>query len=1427
MLNQCINKTKIYFLLSLIVTFPFLLKGQEELKFNHITLTKGLSQSSIKSICQDFRGYMWFGTADGLNKYNGFEIVKYYYTPGDSTSITSSDITCLYENPYDSILYIGTKNAGISVYNRDYNNFIPFERLLKPEQRKSLSNIVGFYAIDKNYLWIVSNGKGIFLFNKKDSTLYSPEFNEKRVFKTVTDIVFDSDKTKNMWITTTYGLYYWNTDDKDKDPVRITLAGTGKRIHITSLESDSKGRIYIGTWNNGLLRYNPHTGNTVSVFFSKNKYTEKPLKINDVLISKNSNIWVGTTFGLYKVKKDTVQSFINDYLNPYSINDNHVISLYESKSGIIWIGTLLGGVNELDPKTALFPKYHNFFSGSQNVSGYYTGYNNIFGIKTDDKKHVWINTSGGLLEIKPLYFKTRKSEGNVIRHISNHLYGDIFIDNRLGIFYSVANSIILMHKNGKKEKLTPKIRRQTGGNITYFTSGLTDSDGMIWFSTAFGMLKYDIDKNKFELFTVKNSSKGVNIIINEIKENSKGKILITTNNGVLIEFDKYTGLSKTIFPFDNDEDGGNKFSSIFSVLEYEPGKLYTGTNSGLYFIDIEKQQYKHFLKINGKSINVIYGLLKDKKGELWCTTNNGVLVYEPKSGIFQHFTYYEGLQSNEFNQASYHKDKNGIFYIGGIDGLNVFNPDDIHPDNLIPTPIIEKFEILYDPVTPSTHPEILKKQISETSKLELSYKQSTFSFEYIALCYSQPDRINYKYMLEGFDNKWVEAGNRRSATYTNVPPGDYIFKVLNTNTNGLWRKDPLAVRLVIPAPFWQTIWFRLLIIFTIISTGLLIFYLKIQSIKKQKLLLTKTINEKTEELYEQKLKIEQQNKELLSRNQIITEKNKNLNTQHMQIKQQHDELVKLTKKLKETNKAKLQFFTAISHEFRTPLTLIISPLQDIIKNTDRFNKVQLIRHLNTVYSNASKLLLLMNQLLDFRKVESGNEKLIISNIEIVSFAKKILLLYNDLALKNNIKTGLRASAPSIEITSDSLKLEKIITNLISNAFRNTPANGEISLDIRMIKNDKGEKCVQVTVADSGYGVNKETINKIFDHDDREESEYISHGGGLGLILVRRYIEALEGKIRVESTLGDGARFIFTIPAEKHVPNAVQEEQAIKHMWDNSQQVVASLQSYFPINMNNVETSDDRGKQTILLIEYDKDLKHYLKDTLSGYYRVITADTTEKGFQIATSKNPDLIITDVKADEEDGFKFCSRVKSHFNTSHIPIIIISALTEHENIVNGLSAGANDYITKPFELEFLLIKINNLLNLRNKLQTKIIHDTQLTDHEFTNKKDKQFLDKVIECIENNISDSTYSVDQLCDCVGVSHPQVYRKIKAMTNMSISVFIRNIRLKKAATLLLSGDMKINEVAYEVGFSDPNYFTKCFTKLYEQTPREYVKNAQE
>lgn len=1389
-------------------------------KFMHITVKDGLSQSSVKTILQDFNGYIWFGTADGLNRYNGFSITKFYHEPTKANSLCSNDITCIYENPYDSTLYFGSNESGISIYNRHNDSFNSFKNILKTADRQHIKNIKSIYATDKDSLWILSHGNGLFCFNYNDSSLFSPSFNTNPLFQKTNCIIPDSEGI--FWIGTDNGLYFWEPKSITT-PQKVNLNLGDEEFSITKLKYDIKGNLYIGTKFNGLLKYNPYSKHTSTIYKPDNNTTGVSKSITDIIITNNNTLWIATKIGLLKIENSEISIYKHNPLNSETINRNNILCLYEDKSGIVWIGTLLGGANRFDPKTNTFPLYKDFAPQSIGSKTSYHNYNTLYAIYIDNKKSVWVNTSNGLLELKPSYFTSRKEKDNVIKHYNKPLIGNMFYNDKIGLLLSFGEGICLRQNNGTLIKLHSDILEQTGNSILSFVYAFTDSDGIIWFSTSKGLLKFNWLKHTFKFIELNaDNNNKTPIIISTIIENYEGKLIVGTNDGKLFEFDRHIESLKQIIPINSDKSP--RFSRIFAIHESSADQLWIATNTGLYYLNNKSKELKQLIKQSGESITVVYSILVDERDNLWCTSNNGLLKYNSNNGTFQRYTYYEGLQSNEFNQNSFYQSNDGTFYIGGINGLNIFHPKDIQPDNLIPPLIIDKLEILYEPVTAASHPNILKGKLCETKSITLSYKQATFSFEYIALSYRQPTIINYRYMLEGYDNMWIEAGNRRIATYTKVPPGEYTFKVINTNNNGIWNKKPISIKIIILPPYWQTSWFKALLLIILLASFYIILYLKLKGIKNQKAVLTTAVEEKTKTLNEQKIKIEQQNHELISTNEIITLKNKDLNKQHNQIKAQHKELFLLTGKLKETNKAKLRFFTSISHEFRSPLTLIISPLQDIIKNTDKFNKVQLIRHLKTIYSNASKLLLLIDQLLDFRKAETGNDKLTISKIEINSFAKQIISLFDDLTTKNNIKVSFISSVQKLEITGDSMKIEKIITNLLSNAFKNTPNNGEISINTTTITKEKNNKDIQFSVTDTGEGIDENSIPHIFDRFHQGVEDYSKHGSGIGLALVKKYVELHDGEITVNSHSGEGTTFTFTLPAKKHIPNTTIE-QTYKPTENNSQQLRASFQSYFPINLNSIETSEDLKKQEILIVEDDNDFNKYLKDALSNYHKITTSSSAEKGFLIASSKNPDLIITDVMLKGMNGFDFCNKIKSHFNTRHIPILLLTALTDHENIVKGLSSGAIDYITKPFEIEYLIIKINNILHLKHDLQTKIMQDSQVTTNEIINEKDKAFIDKIVECIEANISDSSYNVDLLCECVGISHPQVYRRIKSLTNQSVSVFIRNVRLKRAAKLLLSGEMKVNEVAYKVGFSDPNYFTKCFTNLYEQTPREFIKNA--
>ncbi len=1420
------------FILLVCVAVLFMSSSSDRVKFSFLTIKDGLSQSSIKCIYQDSDGYLWIGTSDGLNKFDGYKFTIYDNNPINPNSICGNDITCIYENPHDSILWIGTQSNGLVAYNKGKDNFISFQHSSQSKKSIPSNFIKDILATKDQKLWFATKGGGICYLNPEDSTFVQPGFNSASKFHNVNCL--ETDEKGNLWLGTSNGLFFWSFEKQKSDdlPTKIEI-DPGRNIAVTALKYDFRGNLFIGTANSGLFKYHPVTKQIINYVASGLKNSISSNRIRDILQTRNGNIWIATMDGLCKfnVKKSFFEIYRNIQYEPESLNNDVIYSLYEDVSGIIWIGTYLGGINKIDPIQNRFPKYNNFSLLIDN----HKAYNDIRGICIDDKMSTWISTSRGLLELKPTFFTSSSRKEQIATYFEGQTSGRLLFHEDEGIFTNTNSGISLINKNGSIKHLSHQILQQTGHNIFSFSVAIVDSDGNIWFATGLGLLKYIVKDKSFKLVTHGIPATG-EILSNilAIEEDFTGTLWLGTYDGKLLKFDRYSETFEQVLPFVVNNEMIS-FKKIFSIYESSPGIIWFGTNMGLYRYNDKTSEIIRFLESDGLSNNVVYGLLGDDNDNVWCSTNNGLSVFNIILKTFTNYTYEDGLQSNEFNQSAYFKSQDGTMYMGGIEGLNIFHPDNIKSNTFLPPIVISGMEIQHKPVDQHSHPEIIDKQLSEIEELKLSHKQATFSFEFTALSFSLPARNRYMYFLEGYDEDWVEAGNRRIATYTNVLQGSYIFKVKGSNNDGLWNETPATIKVKISPPFWKTIWFRLLLSVTIGAIIFLLFYLRLRDIKNQRALLRRKVDEKTNALSKQNIKIEKQNdellrinREILNQNEKIKKKNHKLSEQHKQISKQRDNLLYLAEQVKEANQAKIRFFTSVSHEIRTPLTLIISPLKELVGDIENIEKNQLKRKFRTIYGNASKLLVMVNQLLDFRKMETDNMELNMTKVELVSFVQQIAFLFNEMAVLKHFDFSFTSGEKRVEAWVDGEKVEKIIYNLLSNAFKYTNEGGKISISVNSEKPDNSSGYALIKVKDSGIGIDKDKIPFIFerfyqlDHSKAQENP----GSGLGLALTKKYIELHRGEILVESQPGVGSSFIVKIPLGNQ-----NDESSDKVETDNKLQtldkdmLMASISDYVPVSLNMVETSEDRQKPLLLIIEDDNNLREYLVDVLSGIFRVVGSESGEEGFEISKSKNPDIIICDVMLPGMNGFEFCQKVKSELRISHIPVILLTALADHDSHMSGIKAGADDFITKPFDLQHLVLKIENLIEQRRKLQLKYKQETNIDTPElFDGTEDKKFLKSMINCVENNLSDPLFNVDKLCAEVGLSQPQVYRKVKALTNLSISEFIRNIRLKKATQLLMSHKFKINEVAYEVGFSDPNYFTKCFIKLFRMTPSDYVKS---
>ncbi|MFZ5429546.1 MAG: two-component regulator propeller domain-containing protein [Bacteroidota bacterium] len=1417
--------------IAICISFAFLMLGlvtNANYRFAHLTIKEGLSQSTVKAIYQDWRGFMWFGTSDGLNRFDGYNFTHYRNEPDNPHSISGNDISFIYENPYDSTLWIGTQNDGFSKYCRSLDAFTAFRRNNTGQNGLPSDNISTMAATGPGELWIGTQGGGLTRFSMADSSFSTPEFSGQVEFRHINTLLAGLDGS--LWIGTPYGLYkYLVSPDgniNESLPVNISLAIKGNS-NIMSLAEDARGNIWIGTYDAGLIRYHQQSLNTSQYLHDPADYNSiSSNTVRSVLLRKNGTIWLATPDGLcsFNQRENTFITFRNDPSDTESITDDEIFSLWNDRSDVLWVGTYFGGVNRMDPKESRIARYTNFHK-LFNLS---KAANHTRSIYVDESGRVWVATSKGVMVIPDQYIRNPSGKTPMelfFRESDNYF---VFGDTNGNIYVSNNQGLFIKKSAETRFHLLAPIDTDLNQATNFVFHALEDSDRMVWFFTLAGLVKYNPKNNTAEIFNPKDSL-GVTIpsIFISGFESYNGKIWCGMNDGTIYRFDRYIYQFEMIVP-EAVNNENKPYNRIFSICETGPGSIWYGTNNGLYHYNEPSGELHRYLSMDGLANNVVYAVLADSKNRVWCSTNLGISVFDPENKSFVNYTWEDGLQSNEFNQSAYFKSADGNLYFGGINGINIINPANVNPNPFVPPVVITGLSVDHVKVNPWSHPQIIQQQITEARQVTLKHHQAIFTFEFAALNYIHPGKNQYRYKLEGYDKDWISEDNSRTASYANIPPGKYTFMVQGSNNSGIWNDMPASVKVIISPPFWLTWWFKTAFILAMIFVVYLIISFRMRGVKNKNEWLQSQVQEKMIALSEKNSQIEQQNLELKrindeisERNKKIEEKNNKLNLQNEQIVKQRDDLFDLSQKLEESNQSRTSFFTNIHHEFITPLSLIIGPVKELLE-IDKNSKTDLTKKFNIIYANASKLLILLNQLLDFRKTEISQPKLELSRTDIVRLIRDINYLFNDLAARKNISFVFTSAFPVLEICFDTEKIEKVVTNLIANAFKFTNSGGRITVELSTTPGREGSHNIELKVTDNGYGIPEENLSLIFERFYNYSPPGIVAGSGIGLALVKRYTELHGGNVSVVSSLGTGSSFTISFPmVDDCLP---VENESPRHLYTYSETVSSSLTTTMPGAARDIKNGEELTSAKLVVIVDDNDFRDYLVDILSGRYRIYTAGTFTEGFDLISSKNPDLIICEVNLSDATGYDLCRKVKGNYPTSHIPVVLLSSHSDIRDQITGIQSGCDAYITKPFDNEFLIVTAENLVEQRKKIKSKYFFgpDTEIKDNALSS-EENQFIAKVLQEIENNLQDSEFDVERLCRNIGLSQPQTYRKIKSITDLSIAEFIRNTRLKKAARLMSGGNLTVSEVAYEVGFNDPNYFTKCFTRLFGQTPTDYLK----
>ncbi|TGV04760.1 hybrid sensor histidine kinase/response regulator transcription factor [Flavivirga rizhaonensis] len=1338
------------------------------LKFKNYSTKDGLSQRSVASILQDNQGFMWFGTRYGLNKFDGDTFKNYNYNSEEINSLSHNWITELVKD-YSGTIWVGTKK-GLNKYSPENDNF---SRVRKSNLNKQFYDheIWDIKVQDSSFLWIATN-QGLDKFHIATNNILTFKHNDNNPNS------ISSDKVRRIFIASNNDLWISTSEKIDLYDVKKNgfkhydypnnATPTITKNNVTALFQDSSGKIWLG-YNNGLAFFNPDT-DAFEDFKLKSEVAITS-SVRTICEDREGYLWIGTYNGLCKLtqKNDAFYKYEHDITDPKSLSQNSIYEIVEDSRGDLWIGTWAGGISYYDKSS------NDFATFSEGYSIKNLNYKVVSSIVEDDEENLWIGTEGGGINF---YDKKKKTfayykhdpknlnslSANNVKAIIKDYKGDFWVGTHDG----GLNQIIINKKNKRFKRFKNNPNDSTSISDNKITAITEDAQHNIWIGTNEGGLNF-YNRNTNAFIRIEDSSNTLgNFIYTISKSKTDNSILIGSING-LAKIDIKT---KHITPVNFREGTTNSYTlnPVLSIYQESENNYWIGTEgNGLYNYNSKTGKKVRYGLVDGLPNEVIYAILPDDYGNVWLSTNKGLSRLNLETKTFKNFEETDGIQGNEFNYGAYLKTKKGNLVFGGTDGFTVFNPNQIEENTFIPPVVLTDFSVRNKP---------FKTITDALSSITLKYNQNDFSFDFVALSYSQPNKNQYAYKLEGFDTYWNFIGNNKTAVYTNLNNGDYTFKVKASNNDGLWNENGNSIKIKILPPLWRTWWAYIIYLLMLLA----LFW----GIRKYTLL------------------------RIQDRNELKQER---LDKQQME----------------EVNRLKLQLFTNISHDFRTPLTLIVGPLKRMINNQVGDSYIQ--NQLTGMYRNASILLQLINQLLDFRKSETGKLLLHVSKNDMVTFLKDIQLSFDEMAKDRNIKYALHSSEESVEVWFDKIEMKKVILNILSNAFKFTPQHGNVSINISTNKealNNGGDyNYVKIEIQDSGKGIPEEDIEYVFDrYFQLGQQNELRSGTGVGLALAKDIVELHHGNIYVKSNLGIGSCFTIELPLGKA---HLKPDEIIENDYEDNDILdyyeVANVKSgWIREDIEIEESKFDEALPSILLVEDNTEVRQFIKEIFEEDFNVYEAENGHAGIYSAQYNPIDVIVSDVMMPEMNGLEMCAKLKTDIRTSHIPVIMLTARTSSKVQKEGYETGADIYLTKPFDGPTLRLQVLNILKSRKHLIEKFKKDILLEPKEITAvSTDEVFLKKAMQIIEENLSNANFNVNTFIDKMFMSQSVLYRKIKVLTGQSISEFIRSVRLKKASQLLSQTDMSISNVAYDVGFNDLKYFRKCFKKAFNETPSQYRK----
>ena len=1345
-------------IIGFLISYTSVLWAQsQKIEFEHLTMVDGLSSDIINCFLKDRSGFLWIGTENGLNKFDGYTFKVYKNIPQDSTSLNNDAVTSLLQDKHGNI-WVGTK-GGLAQYIPDKDAFQINHLVFKDE-------IISLYEDKKGNL-----------FTSCHDSLYQMAYDKNNNLRLTRKVwlktsIFDfesNNKSPLLWILTdTLGQYNPENGKFSKPGTSIKYNSLNKTLY-----TDKNGWLWISRKNIDILSTITGKYITKSVRASNNNYSS----IVGICEDEKNQMWLASVReGLYIIdpQRKKYDAIRHNPSNQNSINSHQLKSIYKDNSGVIWVGSQNEGINKYDPNRKKFKEHtpeinahkqranRSVKSIYQDKDGFYwigTDYGlnktdanfhilktfrhvpaneasislgGIVSLAEDYASNLWVGSWGGSLNKLNRTTNTFMHYNSLIdidtsdTRLANNCVMDIAVDKH--------NNVWLATISGYLERLDAKTKKIEHFNLhSYWLIDLLVDNDIIWCANDAGMVRFDIKSKKYQLFTGK--------------------------------------------------DFNQPWQRVYAIAKDKNNTLWLATSQGLVHFDPTKLKAEVFNVSHGLLSDFILTLQIDKKGMIWASSDKGISKFDP---ITKQCFNYEKNDGVKINAGYSYQNSKGTLFFGGTNGLNVFDPDEIKNNPTPPNVVITGFKLFNKPVPIGS--AVLKQAISTTREIILDHNQTVITFEFAALNLTLSEKNKYAYKLEGFDTEWQPIGTRREATFTNLDPGSYTFRVKASNNDGVWNEKGTSIKLIIQPPFWETWWFRTFMGLSLVLG--IIFWNRYKTFR-----------------------IRTRNNELKG---IVKMRTNELEKQKAEVEKQKAEAERMATVIHDTDQKRIRFLINISHEFRTPLTLIINPIEKIIgKIADYPDISQLLR---TISRNSKSLLNLINQVLDMRKLETNNMTLEVGQHDIHTFLQNIYESFMPLAesQKNNFTFNTHLTHKLVWF--DAQKIERVLINLLSNAFKFTANAGSIELQVN--QSERGD-LVTIKVIDTGIGIPNDKIEFIFDpfYQVKSEKTNAAYGTGIGLNIAKEFIELHHGSIKVASTLAKGSCFWIEFPIQKE---SFTTDELIFRIFTipisaSSIQEKVDVIAFENISDQEAVIKAPKDAPLILLVEDSTDLRLFVKQNLSAFYKVIEAPDGLIGYAMVKDKLPDLIISDIVMPNMNGFELCEKIKTDEDVCHIPVVLLTSQNEDEKQLQGLAVKADDYITKPFNINILKARVDSILQNRKFMRERFAKEFKIGPSEI----DQKMLQKAIDVVEKNMEDVDFHVEKFSEEMCLSRRQLFNKLKALTDLSPSDFIRTIRLKMAAQLISQSGMSFSEISYETGFINSDHFRKAFKKQFGVPPSEY------